>query len=120
VTSGASNSALDLEGLAAWERDCLADDPFAGDFGDGERILSDKMVTSRGVGECHDCAETPLPGTRNRVRVEAYGSEILRFRWCETCCRLMARAHVDEAAANELEARIGKALRARALQTEQS
>lgn len=89
-----------------WERDCLADDPFAGDFGDGERVLSDKMVTARGVGECHACAEQPLPGTRNRVRVEAYGSELLRFRWCEPCCRLMARSHVDDDAFMEMEARI--------------
>lgn len=76
-----------------WEAECLADDPFAGDFGgagDGDRVLSDKMVTNRKGGECHNCAGPCLPGTRNRVRAEVYDGDLMRFRWCQTCCFAMA------------------------------
>lgn len=102
---------------SSWEAQCLADDPFAGDFGgagDSDRILSDKMVTARKGGECHTCAEIAQPGTRNRVRTEVYDGELMSFRWCEPCCRLMARAHVDEAAATELESRITLGIQRRA------
>jgi hypothetical protein len=35
------------EVIASWERECLATDPFAGDFGEvGDRTLRDKIVTS--------------------------------------------------------------------------
>ena len=73
-----------------WEGRCMSDDPFAGDFGDGEVVLSDKMVTNRGGGECHTCGGHCLPGTRNRVRTERFDSELHRFRWCQTCCFAMA------------------------------
>lgn len=76
-----------------WEADCLADDPFAGDFGgacQGDGVLSDKMVTTRGGGTCHTCAGECEPKTRNRVRVEVYEGELMRFRWCQVCCFAMA------------------------------
>ena len=76
-----------------WEDRCLADDPFAGDYGGactGDGLLSDKMVTNRRGGTCHNCAGECAPGTRNRVRVEVYDGELMRFRWCEQCCFGMA------------------------------
>lgn len=76
-----------------WEHLCLADDPFAGDYGgacDGDGVLSDKMVTTRGGGTCHNCAGECEAGTRNRVRVEVYDGELMRFRWCQQCCFAMA------------------------------
>lgn len=39
-----------MSGVFRWEADCLADDSFAGDFGNGEVALSDKMVTNRKGG----------------------------------------------------------------------
>jgi hypothetical protein len=76
-----------------WEDDCLADDPFAGDYGgsgDGDAVLSDKMVTNRKGGSCHMCAGHCAPGTRNRVRTEVYDGDLMRFRWCVECCFAMA------------------------------
>lgn len=66
-----------------WEADCMADDPFAGDYGgscDSDAVLSDKMVTNRKGGTCSTCEGECLPGTRNRVRVEVYDGELMRFR----------------------------------------
>ena len=74
-----------------WEPQTLCHDPFAGDFGDqSDRILSDKMVTARKGGRCHDCGEIAQPGTRNRVRSEVVDGEMMSFRWCEKCCFGMA------------------------------
>lgn len=76
-----------------WEDRCMSDDPFAGDFGgsgDGDRVLSDKMVTNRKGGTCHSCAGDCEAGTRNRVRAEVYDGELMRFRWCQQCCFGMA------------------------------
>lgn len=69
----------------------LACDPFEGDFGGpGDRTLSDKIVTARKAGECHDCAEQIIPGTRIRSRTDVYGGEMMSFRWCNACCEAMA------------------------------
>ena len=76
-----------------WEELCMADDPFAGDYGGsgaGDGVLADKMVTNRKGGTCSTCGGPCAPGTRNRVRSEVYDSEFMRFRWCETCCFAMA------------------------------
>ncbi len=73
-----------------WEAVCLADDPFAGDFGSGEIALSDKMVTNRKGGTCHTCAGECAPGTRNRVLVERGEDGLATYRWCQTCCFAMA------------------------------
>jgi hypothetical protein len=73
-----------------WEASRLSDDPFAGDFGDGEVALSDKMVTNRKGGTCHTCAGECAPGTRNRVMVERAGGELATYRWCQSCCFAMA------------------------------
>jgi hypothetical protein len=73
-----------------WEPECLADDPFAGDFGDGEVALSDKMVTNRQGGTCHTCGGPCEPGTRNRVMTERTGDGLCSYRWCVQCCFAMA------------------------------
>lgn len=81
------------QGLGAfrWEPLCMSDDPFAGDYGGGgDSILSDKMVTNRKGGICSTCEGPCVPGTRNRVRTEVYDGELMRFRWCQTCCFGMA------------------------------
>jgi hypothetical protein len=76
-----------------WEGRCMADDPFAGDFGgsgDGDGVLADKMVTNRKGGTCSTCGGPCEPGTRNRVRKEVYDGEFMLFRWCVQCCFAMA------------------------------
>lgn len=97
-----------------WEMHCLSEDPFAGDFeggGDSDRIMSDKMVTNRNGGECHTCASVCLPGSRNRVRVEVYDGELMRFRRCQSCSRAMAAYSIRPSI---LEARVEKGVAARA------
>lgn len=79
-----------MTGPFRWERLCLADDPFAGDFGAGEIILSDKMVTNRKGGTCHTCAGPCEPGTRSRVLTERGEDGLETFRWCQSCCFAMA------------------------------
>lgn len=76
-----------------WEALCLADDPFAGDYGgsgSSDGVLSDRMVTNRKGGKCSTCGGECAPGTRNRVRAEVYDGEFMRFRWCQQCCFGMA------------------------------
>ena len=76
-----------------WEAMCLACDPFEGDqdgCGDSDRVLSDKIVTNRCGGKCFLCQGECLPKTKNRVRVEVYDGDLMRFRWCEPCCIAMA------------------------------
>lgn len=99
-----------------WESECLASDPFAGDFGEpGDRTLRDKMVTARKGGFCHDCAGEIEPGTRVRSRTDLFGGEIMSFRWCEPCCRAQAISWDDEGAAWEARVSLGFERRAAAL-----
>lgn len=86
------------------ESECLAYNPFEGDFGDGEVILSDKIVTARKGGVCHLCGQQIKAGTRVRSRKEACDGRIDHFRWCTECCASMAASCEDN----------GRALGARA------
>lgn len=79
--------------MSGWEGDCLACDPFDGDFGGGgenDGVLSDKIVTCRKPGECHTCAGQSEKGSRVRRRAEVYDGEFMRFLWCTDCCIAMA------------------------------
>lgn len=95
-----------------WEADCLADDPFAWDFGDGEVGLSDKMVTNRKGGTCHTCAGKCEPGTRNRVMVERTGEGLATYRWCQCCCFGMAVAGIGRDSIIEKRFALGEQRRA--------
>lgn len=79
------------------EHQCMLCDPFAGDFGDGERILSDKIVTTAKTheGVCNICSGDIVKGTRSRSRVEANYGEVQSYRWCEPCCIAMAVSQED-------------------------
>ena len=98
----------------AWERDCLACDPFDGDYGgsgDSDGVLSDKMVTCRKPAKCHLCEGEAVPGTRIRRRAEVYDGEFMRFAWCHPCCQAMAHSDGDDEAYMERQ-RIGDERRA--------
>lgn len=98
----------------SWEADCIACDPFEGDFGGGgqsDGVLSDKMVWCRKQGECHTCAGEVAISMRVRRRAEVYDGEFMRFAWCQPCCEAMAKAKEDPAAYEDLIA-LGRERRA--------
>lgn len=86
-------------------------DPFEGDFGDqGDRVLSDKMVTGRKQHICLHCDGPIQPGERHRSRSEVVDGTMMQHRWCSVCCALMARivGGLDpEGAEEDYESRIG-------------
>jgi hypothetical protein len=90
----------------------MADDPFAGDFSSGEIAISDKMVTNRKGGTCHNCARECRPGTRNRVLTERSEDGLETFRWCQTCCFAMAVYDIRPSIAERLLA-VGDIARAK-------
>jgi hypothetical protein len=66
-------------------------DPFAGDFGDGERTLSDKIVKGRKEHTCDMCFGIIVVGEIHRARVEVeYDTEINTYRYCNACCEAMS------------------------------
>jgi hypothetical protein len=88
------------------ERQILTFDPFQGDYpgaGDGDRLLSDKMVTCRKARPCHTCAELTVTGSRIRARVEVYDGEMMSFAWCAECCATMAKDDDGEAYEKRIE-----------------
>lgn len=72
----------------------LGSDPFAGDFGDGERLLKDVVSRVRKPFICHTCAEQRQSGEWARIRVEASDDGIQTFRWCTDCC--IAECKIDD------------------------
>lgn len=74
------------------EAECLKYYPFEGDFGSpGDRILSDRIVTTRKPAQCHMCLNPAEPGSRSRVLKAIYDGELRTYRWCSDCCAAMAR-----------------------------
>lgn len=89
------------------EQRILSVEPFADDYGDGEVVLSDRMVTAAKPhrAACACCGGDVRQGERHRARAEAYKGRAMTFRWCSDCCGAMAGASQDGGAA--WEARIG-------------
>lgn len=89
------------------EDDCLSVDPFAGNFGDGEIVLSDKIVRAAKTHPvcCNICGGDVQKGARHRALVEAYAGKVMTFRFCPECCLAMATANDDDGRA--WEARVG-------------
>lgn len=96
---------------AAEELHCLSYDPFAGDFGDqGDKILSDKMVTAakdRPFGACCICFSTIAKGERHRVQTGRIDGALKECRMCGRCCVAMANTRYDDGDAIELRTELG-------------
>lgn len=91
------------------EKDCLAFDPFADDFGSpGDRIIKNKMVTARKGGKCDLCRQDIRRGERIRVMAGIFDDELLSHRWCHSCCEAMAKSWTDGCDAYEERAEIGR------------
>ena len=64
------------------EKDCLACNPFEGDYGEvTDRKLKDKIVTARKSRECSLCLTLIEPGERIRVMVEIASGEFFSHAW---------------------------------------
>jgi hypothetical protein len=89
----------------------LGNDPFAGDFGDGERVLSDKVGRVRKPFVCQCCSDQGQPGEWARIRTEVGGDGIATYRWCTLCCQAEARIDFDGGDAIGAREAIGYAIR---------
>lgn len=82
--------------------ECLAYDPYAGDFGDpGDKKLRDKIVKARKSGDCNICGEQIVPGTEIRSLTEVFDGELGTTRFCHECCKAMALSSEDAGEAIE-------------------
>lgn len=80
------------------ENATLSFDPFEGDFGEpGDTILSNKMVVARKEGPCSHCGQLIVKGERVRSMSAKFG-DFMRYRWCASCCDVMAAAYLHEEA----------------------
>jgi len=74
------------------EKDVLAYDPFAEDYGgNGDRIFRDKIVIVKVPSHCFICNNLTVIGTRVRSRVEIYDGEFHTSIFCHECCKAMER-----------------------------
>lgn len=73
------------------EKDCLAYNPFEGDFGEpNDRILKDKIGIARKAGACFLCKQQIQPGEKIRMLTAIFSGELMHYRWCTACCCAMA------------------------------
>lgn len=93
------------------DADILAFDPFAGDYGDDEVQLSNKMVIGRKEYVCHICAGPVAVGERHRALTEAWDGKVATTRFCAVCCEAMAISWTDDGAT--IEERYGLGMRRR-------
>jgi hypothetical protein len=66
---------------------------FQGDFGSGEKELSNKIVTTRKAypKSCHICAGDISKGERSRVLTEVLDGHIGKYRVCNICCEAISK-----------------------------
>jgi len=92
------------------ESECLAVNPFEGDFGaPGDKVLKDKIVTTRKAGSCGMCSQAIQPGTRARSLAAVFDGSLMNYRWCASCCAAMAASWHDDGKAWESRVALGNA-----------
>lgn len=85
---------------------CLDTDPFYGDFGDpGDRVLQDKIVTTRKPATCDCCRGTTEIGERTRIIKAVFDGQMMSYRYCSECCHAMAIVCSDDDGGEAWEAR---------------
>lgn len=83
------------------ENATLSFDPFEGDFGvPGDTVLSNKMVIARKEGACSHCGSLIFKGERVRSMSAKFG-DFMRYRWCASCCDVMAAVYLHDEAAED-------------------
>lgn len=60
------------------------------------RTLADQFVVTRKPAECSICFEPIRVGSRVRAKREVDDGKAKTFRFCPTCCRLMAERQDDD------------------------
>lgn len=89
------------------EEACLDTNPFEGDFGEpGDRVLQDKIVTTRKPAVCGCCRGTTEIGERTRSIKAIFGGQLMSYRFCSECCHAMARSWDEDDDGEAWEARI--------------
>ena len=89
------------------ESACLNANPFEGDFGEpGDRILQDKIVTTRKPAQCGCCHGTTEVGERTRSIKAVFDGQLMSYRFCSECCHAMACMWDDDGEAWESRARM--------------
>jgi len=61
------------------------------------RVLTNQFITTRRPHRCAICFEAIVVGQRVRSQSEVAEGHVKTFRFCTTCCDLMARRRDDEA-----------------------
>ncbi|MDH1253047.1 hypothetical protein N5C67_10320 [Comamonas thiooxydans] len=80
------------------ENATLSFNPFDGDFGEpGDTVLSNKMVVARKEGPCSHCGSLIFKGERVRSMSAKFG-DFMRYRWCASCCDVMAAVYLHDEA----------------------
>jgi len=90
--------------------ECLKIDPYSGDYGDGEVLFSDKIVTARKdhIGKCFCCCGNILKQQKHRAMREAYNGTAVTTRFCYDCCIAMAKSIDDNGEAWEQRIRLNR------------
>lgn len=80
--------------MSSFDEDaCLKYYPFDGDFGSpGDKILRDKIVTTRKPTECSECLTLTQVGERTRTIVAIFDGQLMSYRFCSHCCEAFSFA----------------------------
>lgn len=90
------------------ESACLDVNPFEGDFGEpSDRVLQDKIVTTRKPAMCGCCRGVTEVGERTRSIKAIFDGQMMSYRFCSECCHAMARMWDDDGEAWEARILIG-------------
>lgn len=75
----------------AWEKRVLSWDLGPDKCGPGDyRVVRDRIVRARNLGECGVCGGPVQPGTTIRSLTDVHMGEIMTRRVCTECCDAMA------------------------------
>jgi hypothetical protein len=89
------------------ESECLALNPFEGDFGEpGDRILEDKIVTARTQKKCCNCLGPITPGSRIRRIRAIFSGKFCGYNMCSDCCAAFAASWTDHGQAIDSRMRV--------------
>ena len=85
-----------MNNLKITETEMLLVDTFDGDFGDpSDRVIRDKIVTTRKAKVCHLCGQIIPKGARSRAMSGIFDGDFVTYRWCVDCLTAMVESETD-------------------------